>query len=236
MKVPPDRSVSRITLKSIFQSVLKEFNLERGILGTLYELFVRPKMAVREYLFESRQRLTRPFPLLFLLVAIAVFLTFKFLPVGDELRARVAEDMANGSLPENLHPVIFFIVDAFQQYFNLMYMSAIPIAALGTYLVFRQSQLNYAEHLVINTYIFSVQTLFYIFLIPFLNQDEWVAAISTGLNLIYLIYALGEIFELRFWQRIGYTLLVFLFTQTVHALIVGLIIAIFYFAPQIMSL
>ncbi len=73
MKIPDDIPVKRITLRTIGEEILAQFNLEKGIGYTIKGLLLRPRAVMEEYLFHDRHRLMRPLPFFPFLLDVSAF-------------------------------------------------------------------------------------------------------------------------------------------------------------------
>ncbi len=223
MQIPNPSPLPRISWRSIGADLLQQLNLERGIGYTIRQLIAAPEAAMREYLFENRRRFIKPFPFLLLTVGIATFMSVRYLPVGDALLAEMKKDGDFAQIPESARPVLEWVAMATKKYFNLLYMSTLPGVTLATYWVFRKSRLMLPEHLVINVYLFCLQTLIYLPFIPFATAYPWTAFLQAGLILGYLFYAYLRIFEQPLWPGLWRVFLVQLIAQVFYAVVVSLL-------------
>lgn len=231
MNVPDQPQLPRLTFRKIAEDVLEVVNLEKGIPYTFKRLIADPGSAIREYLFENRQRMTKPFPLLVLLVAVAAYMSYRFLQINEA----GVDFFANSPEAKNISPLILKTVTlylrAVTQYFNLVYMSSIPLLALGTYFLFRNFRLNYVEHLVMNTYLYCVQTLIFILFAPIVPFFPLIAVLMGLLTYFYLAYALKKTFRTRWGEAIGKTVALHLILQTAQTLLLALVLlVVFVFA------
>lgn len=164
----------RITMKTIFRSILAALNLEKGVFFTIYAFAVKPGQAAREYLYENRSRLVHPLRFLIIFVTLATILTLSILSEEDfanqfEQGFRTGADMEeieDAELQEFMELYSNNMVVANYKYFNVTLMLSVPLAALGTLLVYRRRQYNFAEHLVINAYLYSNTTVIYLLFAP----------------------------------------------------------------------
>ena len=216
MKPPHDPAIERLTLNSMSARLLEQFHLDRGLGYTLKLLALRPRRAIEEYLFEDRRRMIRPFTLLLLSVAVATFLSLEFL-LQENIAAEAEAELAH--LPERIQRAFALSLAAIRNYFNLVYMSSLPPMTLATFLVFRSRRLNLAEHLVLNTYLFSVQTLLFILAIPVLvlreSQSMWTSVIPVA----YTIWFYKDVFDLGWGAGLLRSALVFLLGQALWILL-----------------
>ncbi|MCB9286708.1 MAG: DUF3667 domain-containing protein [Lewinellaceae bacterium] len=189
----------RITMRSIGEELLQLANLEKGLGYTVKMLAIAPGRAIRNYLFEDRRRMTRPFAFLVLTITAATFLTLRFIPTGEALWKDFQGDVDVQRLPGQLSTILHWFTVATNQYMNLLYLSSLPGLALGTYVFFYKKGFNLAEHLVINSYIFSFQNLLYCLFVPFFLSAPWTGFLLALLLTAYTLFAYLSTFEERFW-------------------------------------
>ncbi len=116
----------------------------------------KPGEAIETYLKRDRNKLVEP--VRFSLVVLAIT-TVVFLNLGGQ-------DYLDGFLKgltdnRNIEKIEIF-VNIFEKYCNLFLIFVLPITSLFSFHSFKQSGYNGAEHLVINAYIFSFQSLIFI--------------------------------------------------------------------------
>ena len=114
MRVPKDPKLERYTLKKIGAQILEQLNLERGLGYTVKMWIIDPRRALEEYLFENRQRMTKPFPFLLLLVAIATFVSLRVLVPEAELE----QELSNVEELEGIPPFLVSGIALFNRYFS----------------------------------------------------------------------------------------------------------------------
>lgn len=216
--------ITRISWKSLAEYFLEQLNLERGLGYTIKQLLVRPRLAIQEYLFEDRHRMVKPLSFLLLVVAIAAYLSSFLLDFDSDLGQLLVQDPLLQKLPEDIRNVFARFFDLSQQYFNLFLMSNIPATTLATYLLFREKRLNFPEHLVINIYIFSIQTLLILPLIPFLTKAPALSFLVLALNIGYFFYALTKIFNQSWKEGALKTLIVFMLTQLIQGILMVMVL------------
>lgn len=111
------------------------WHLEKGILFTLKEVFVRPGKAALDYIHGKRIRYYNVFYLSLLLIGLNLLLSHFY----DGFRAEKTQ-----SIKETVAVKVFF-----EQYLKLILLGIVPILAANARLVFRKSKLNLAEHFII---------------------------------------------------------------------------------------
>ncbi len=233
MKPPKTSPLPRISFRNILENILEQLNLERGIGYTIKKLIIDPYGAVREFLFYDRRRMMKPIPLMLLTVAIATFATLQWLPESSDLSGAIAEDPNLRILPPKLRELTLVLSEFTRQYFNIAFMSSLPFTSLATFIVFREQGLNFAEHLVINIYLFSIQNLIVILLLPPIAiwRLDWLALFMGIAIMAYFVYSYTRVFEQKWLRGFFNTLLVFLIYQFFYGLtilIISLIIVQFF--------
>lgn len=223
MKTPDKSPLERISFQHIFRQLLQVLNLEKGLGYTVKWLVINPHKAIYEYLYENRNRMIKPFAFVVLVAAVATYLTVTFIFKGDDLLQQLHADPDWDTVPERLQLVIERLMIMTQKYFNLSYLSSIPFIALATFWVFKEDGLNFAEHLVINCYLYCMQSIILILMIPALALWAETGLVSAGLLLGYQVYAYSRIFEVGWLEGLGKTLLV----QVVTAVFSAIILTIF---------
>ncbi|MBX2927366.1 MAG: DUF3667 domain-containing protein [Saprospiraceae bacterium] len=226
MNVPEPPPLPRLSFRKIAEDVLEVVNLEKGIPYTFKRLIADPGGAIQEYLFENRQRMAKPFPLLVLLVAVAAYMSYRFLKINEGGVDLFTNSQDAKEIPPMILKTLTLYLRAVTQYFNLVYMSSIPLLALGTYLLFRNFRLNYVEHLVMNTYLFCVQTLIFILFVPIVPFFPLIAILMGLLTYFYLAYALKKIFRTKWGEAIGKTIALYFILQTTQTFLLGLVLVV----------
>ena len=236
---------SRITMRSIFEGILDTFNLERGLIYTSIALTTKPGIAIRTYLYEDRTKLVKPFRFLVLTIAVATFVTvqyFKYSSAGEEFALGFSEGFGKGAGGDTagdaaadmeLRAEAFAkqVGDITQNYFNLFLLAGVPVIALATMWVFRR-KMNYAEHLVVNSYITGYMTLVYLLMMPLLFFMNFLA-----LSKLYMVFLLGysawsytRIFGEKLWAGIGKSLLAMLIYIVLYYVGIMLVVLVWLFA------
>lgn len=223
----PDRpNIPRITWKSLAEHILEQLNLERGLGYTVKALLLKPRHALREYLFEDRHRMVKPLGFLLLVVAIAAYMSTFILPFDSDIGQMLEKDAVFMSWPEEIRNLFIRFFELSRQYVNLFLMSSIPATTLATFFVFKDRGLNFPEHLVINVYIFAIQTLLILPFLPIMAKVPALSFMVLVINLGYFYYALTKIFQLSWGEGALKTFIVFLIGQVVQGLLVGIVLGL----------
>jgi len=219
----PD-SPPRITMRYLAGEILRQLNLEKGLGLTIKLMLIRPEAAIKEYLYTDRHRLMKPLSFLLLLVTLAALLSHYYLPAGKEVAQALGNDPAFQAFPAALQEIVLWLGKNMQRYFNLFYLCSLPGLVIGCWIVFRAKGYNLAEQLVINAYIFGMQTLIYLLFLPISFKHEKTGLIFLFLFAAYIIYAYKRIFGLKLIHAIGYTLVVSILSQAVQSFIILLLV------------
>jgi Protein of unknown function (DUF3667) len=184
--------VNRFTLKHAFHDFLHSFtHIDRGILFLIKELFLRPGIVAKEYIEGKRKKYFNPYQYLLITVAVATFLSVNYHLMGPKADANVlGSGVQNFGLQYNA-----FIY----KYFNLMQLFSVPLLAFFSWLFYKRSGYNYAENLVLNTFLGAQRTLIYILLAPFLYffSHHWYITIGIYYAgwLVYYGWAFVQFFQ-----------------------------------------
>ncbi|MEZ4995782.1 MAG: DUF3667 domain-containing protein [Saprospiraceae bacterium] len=217
----------RITLRKIGEQILEQLNLEKGLGYTVKQFLLRPARAIQEYLYENRKSYTKPFSFLLLTTAVTTFLMVELVikkSTGGEVFTSSPEWQR---LPDLLKPGLKLIGTLTTKYFNLFYLSTLPATVLASYTIFRgKVPFNLAEHLIINTYIFGMQSIFYILYVPFMasGANALLLTLPSLLMIGYFVYAYKNIFNLPWWPALFHCFLVYLLTQVINLILMGMVI------------
>jgi hypothetical protein len=194
-------------------------------------LGVNPGKDLNIYLNEDRRHLVAPLRLLLVSTTLVVLASFAILKPVENFRKGYEIGMNQGYTVENeqheltaeqkekMQKTLDFALKLegmISKYYNLILMSSIPFMAFGSFLFFKKYSLNYAEHLVVNTYISSMQNVFFLICIPLFLISDKLMLVYVIPAYIYFIYAFKNLFKLPAWTAIW---------RSVFALIVG---ALFY--------
>lgn len=154
VEITETRRIERISLAQIFRSFLDAFNLDRGVVFTLKQLFVNPGRAIVSFLGTGRYHFVPPFRLLIVTTAIVLYLISLSQSVV-ELGSGFNEGISDASDATKFLEV----QQAMSSYMNLILWTYIPIIALLTYVLNRKKGFNFAEHLVFHTYLFCIANI-----------------------------------------------------------------------------
>lgn len=205
----------RFTIKHILHDFFHSFtHVDSGILYLIKELFIRPGTVIREYTEGKRKKYFNPFQYLVLSTAAVVFITIKFdlstLIMGNvQMKGELA-----GAFQQQFIKFLY-------QYFNVFQFGIIPVTSLYSYLFFRKSGYNYAENLVLNSFLTAQRHLIFILFSPLLYAfKDSAQKINSAFLFLYTIYFI--------WAYLGF----FKPKGKIWAVIKALIISILFFVTS----
>jgi hypothetical protein len=204
LDITETRRVKRITMGQVFSSIFDAFNVDRGGIFTLKQLFRNPGKAVREYLGANRYHYTPPFRILVITTAISLFLIVQadsFRGMKTNVTMDVAESAQMEEEKVDITEESFAVLAKLDGFWNLILWTFLPLIAVFSYLFNLKGLFNYAEHLVYQTYMFSLSNILS-FIFPL---DKFVhGAIIFGLVYLvlfgYYIYGYREFLQ-KSWLR-----------------------------------
>ncbi|MEL6558932.1 MAG: DUF3667 domain-containing protein [Bacteroidota bacterium] len=218
-------STKRFSLKRLLDREFLNgaFMLNKGLLFTLKTLFTRPGHGVREFVEGKRVRYFNAFSLLLLILALMFFLDgFSDLSLSDVL--------GDGDQKE-----IYTSFEKFmEEYPRLIFIINIPIMAFSTFIFFKKSKVNFAEHIILNTYNSSASLVLSLpFSIVFIFYDNLEKIrvyyqASPILSVAYSIWLYYQFFSTStykksslIWRSLFAILLFFLLQGISSAILIG---------------
>jgi len=216
----------RITMRVLFAEFITLItNADRGLLHTFWMLIKSPGKVARDYIGGSTVMYASP--LRFTLIGTAI-ITVVFIGMGVYDRQMEEMDgMMHQGQSQEAEMASKQIYALMKQYYQLISIMFIPIFAWITRLLFRKSQMNYAEHLVTNAYFNTQATLM---MTPFLllvalfsvkmSSIMWVSMLAS---VAYYTVALRSMFAQRWLPAFFKSVLVYVFGTILYTLIMMVI-------------
>lgn len=143
--------IPRLSARVFFSDIAGElFSLDRGVPYTLGLLLTRPGLTIRRYVVERDPRLTKPFRLVVICLAIVAALVH-VTGIGASLIAGMQQGYA--ATQDSTAGAFGAAVAAISDNFDLvMVLCWVPAIAAGVQALYRKRQLNYAEAFVFGLY------------------------------------------------------------------------------------
>lgn len=178
----------RITIKHFFMHDLLHgfWHIDRGILFTLRETFVRPGQAALDYIGGKRIRYYNVFYLLLIVLGTNVLV--------DHYIGILAPDRIDYSEPGGK-------IDLFvSQYMKFFIFGVVPLFALNSKIIFKRLGLNYAENLIIGGIMVLGMTLlnlpwYLFFAIDSLTTTPIMGFISNMVVLLLLLFPVYVLYD-----------------------------------------
>lgn len=214
-------STKRYSLKHIFDTgiLYGVFAINERFFHTLKTIFTRPGHGIREYIKGERIKYLNAFSFLLIIIAVVFFF--------DEYTDLKLSDVIYEDSKEFATSLEGFM----KEYPRIIYVINIPLMAISTLLFFKRSKVNFAEHIILNTYATSALVILGLPL-------TLLAVFYTDISVLSTLFKLTPIFSLgyslwfyyQFFSAYEYTkkALIFrsFFTVAFFSLIQGIVLAI----------
>ncbi|MCC6463082.1 MAG: DUF3667 domain-containing protein [Saprospiraceae bacterium] len=220
----------RITNKAVLGEIRERLlHFDQGFVYTIQQLFLRPGQTIRDYLAGKRVKYAKPIK--FMLWAAALnFLVLYYFGIYQEILNQISAQAGKDVSQVALVQYIF-------RYPSLMLLLLIPNIAFFSWLFFRKTGYNYAEHIVLNAYLMGEVAILGIVVNPLVTMMSPLPALTyltyaaKSLWVLYLLWAFGKIFpHQRIWLRwlqglcivaLGYGLLIVVFSLLATVIILA---------------
>ena len=193
---------NRYTLKHLFELVLENFNVERGLFYTVRLLFTNPGQLINGYLEGRTKDFYNPLKYLLLIASINAILMLWF-DIFDTNVANTNEFIGADREGNRLQQVI---LKYFRTYLNIFSLFILPFYSLVSNWVFNKQKLHYAEHLVVNGYLFAQYTLLqmvtYVLFSLFPPLLKFSMPVAFVIFVTYYTYALKSVFKINFFKSL----------------------------------
>jgi Protein of unknown function (DUF3667) len=154
----------------LYDIFFSTFHIEKkGLPFTIRQLTISPGLAIKNVIEGQRQYLYPPFKYLVLMGALVIIFSLRYNFFHNEI-TQVSE---NKTLPMWLHLEMEHEV-FFENFFKfaedeatLLNIMAVPVFALFSWVLLSKKRFNFAENLILNTFITAQQLFFLLLLVPF---------------------------------------------------------------------
>ncbi|MNK11546.1 hypothetical protein D3C87_295880 [compost metagenome] len=124
----------------------------KGFLYTIKKLLKNPGKTAREFIDGNRVNHYKPLLLMFVLSGISAFVSYKIIELNKIAKEIYTAQHLNAPF---MNDMMTFLAS----YNSLLMLLLIPIFAFCSWIAFSKWKNNYYEHIVMNAYILSVQTI-----------------------------------------------------------------------------
>ena len=190
----------RFTLKHLINLVFDSFNVEKGLFYTVKLLFTKPGKLINDYVEGRTKDFYNPLKYLILIASINAILMLWF-NIFETNIANTNEFLGEDREGTKLQLII---TEYIKTYLNIFTILVLPFYSLISKWIFKKYNLYYAEHLIINGYLFAQYTLlqmitYLVFsVIPGLSKFSLPFAVVVFIS--YYTYALRGVFKIKFFK------------------------------------
>lgn len=216
----------RYTLKHLFNLTLDSFNLQKGFFFTVKMLLTNPGKVINGYLEGRSKDFYNPLKYLILIASInaVLMLWFGIFETNIEATNELLGEAPEGNNFQQL------IAGYVRTYLNIFALLILPFYSLVSKWVFKKFKLYYAEHLIVNGYLFAQYTLLQMvtyLLFSFIPSFSKLSmAFSIVVFITYYTYAFIAIFKIRFFKSLVSAAVIYLLGFILFMFFIILILAI----------
>jgi hypothetical protein len=192
-----ERWTTSLVAKLILQHLT---NIERGFLGTTLALFKSPGRVIKDYWRGSTVSYYDPCRYLLLWVGLSLILNF-LLGIDDILQEHLEPESVEASFGADR---VEAADQVFDRLLNALTLILVPVNAFMGKLLFRGSDRNYAEFLILSAYCLAQQALLgclpqgVLFVFPQLATAYLVVSFLMGVA--YNTYVFRQVFAEAWWR------------------------------------
>ena len=198
----------RNTLKHFFQLLFSSLDIHKGLLFTIKMLFVNPGKIINEYLDGRTKDYLNPLKYLFIIVGLSTLLTIW----SNAFDSGITTTNELFDIPDESTRFQAKIMAFMKKYLNIFTILFIPFYSIISRWLLKKHKQFYAEHLIINSYLYAQYALIYIlplFIVmafPFLLKYLYFIGIIIFVS--YYSYALKSIYKISLLNSIFKAILV----------------------------
>lgn len=174
-------ALERIKPSKIIQDFGDILNLKRGIPKTLIELAKNPGRTIEKYLTEDRFTIVDSFRLLILMVTISTFVSIQSGTFEKSLKQGFEMGQSDPNSLSKTTELQQHMAEIAKQYLSTFSFLLVPVFGLFTFLFFKSSQLNLAEHITAQAFIMSLTIALSVI---FIGIEYIFPAIKSGFSLL----------------------------------------------------
>ena len=196
-KVIDERWSTKVLWTQFFHQIT---NIEKGFFFTIKALFILPGKLIGDYWRGSTVKYYNPFRYVLILIAVNLLLSY-WLGINDMLEESLQSTMVADEIE---HDQIQKASQKFDNWLNFLVLLLIPVRSGITRFLFKNSKNNFAEHLIMNSYIVGQQSFISSF-------TQFIFYFSPSLFVIYMPF--------NFIVGVSYDTFVFRKTFNEHVLL-----------------
>lgn len=214
----------RFTFRSLFDNFIYGItNLNRGIFFTIYGLFSRPGIVIKEYIEGKRVSYANPFTLLIILSGVFALLYSTMHLVLDLEPNHILSDKIHFSSNSSFARVIVAFFNWVENNTIFLTIIHLPVNAVVYKYAFRKNgakRYNYAEMTFIASFLACQTLVIDIVSFPYRwyiqgRLSYTYSFITISIHALLVIWAFKDIFNLSWWKSIKRTILAFLLSLAI---------------------
>ncbi|MBO3100287.1 DUF3667 domain-containing protein [Gelidibacter pelagius] len=181
--------VRRVDFKYLLEEIPNSiFQINRGFLFTLKELFIRPGHCIREFLEGKRKNHFKP--LAFIIFTSTLYVISHYFLGNQTFIDDAISGFKAGGKVENSS-----IIDWISKNQTYVILLLVPFFSLASYLAFLKSKYNYFEHLVLNIYITGQQMFIYFIFSFIFDRNGLLILLPLLLGMAFNFWAYFQFFS-----------------------------------------
>lgn len=226
----------RFTIRVIFIELFNSItNIEKGFGRTCVDMVRQPGELIKKYLQGATTDYFKPFRYAFIWATISAVLLIYSGVFEEQQMASISWMGEREMSPEELE-VNQMIQEKIRSFMSFIVLSIVPFNAFGSFLLFRkfkytrnESELryNYAEHLVMNTFITGTTTMIgLIFVTVYYFNTEFImlsTPISLFVNILFSAYVFQKVFDINFFNSLWRTFIAVLMSFLLMLIVFGVL-------------
>jgi hypothetical protein len=219
------KTVRRFTFKNLIKSFLEVFELDSGVIYSIKGLFVKPGEIIKGYIDTERFKVISPLRYFLIIIGLATFLTMKL----DFWQQQFSSGFSSSSGIQDkkeLENIILIFNQVFLDYLNAWFGLMVFFQAIFSKFLFLKSSFTFLEHIVVNLFISSHQTLIFL---PFIGLSFFgidTSLISMVVIFVYLIWSFKSVFGESWLKTIFKSFLIFIGSLVLFFIFLTISIAI----------
>jgi Protein of unknown function (DUF3667) len=212
----------RLTVGHIMHEISHYFtHADKGLIYIIKEMFIRPGTVVEEYIAGKRKKYFNPYTFLLLCSTISAYIYYKI-----KYYSNIQIQQSPSKTGAEMNKLMMQASALMEQYGKLITLLMLPILGAISLLFYARKNLNYAEHLTIQTFILAQTSVINIFVTLFsyyVFPDSYFFfnAIFQLVFLLYLAIIFSKVFKEHFLlsllKSLGF-LLIFILAYWILAL------------------
>lgn len=203
-------TVDKINIPNFLREVsVSVFQINKGLLFTIRELFFRPGQSIHEYLEGKRKPYFKPIAYAFTLSTI--YFLFSRIFGSETFINDFATGWSSGATNQEIDAKGVQFLDWFTGNYGYTVLILLPVFSLASHISFRKFKLNYLEHIVLNAYITGHQAILsviFVILTGLIGENDYLEIIGLATTIAYSTWVFWQFFHEA--SRIGVLLRTFL--------------------------